>query len=243
MLQNNHYISFTLTPDADHPLNLNGAVFTFAVSREGNATASRDYTVFTSINGFTSDQAVSTQTHASNPSDFVILNFTFSGSEYEAVSAPVEVRIYPHNGSWGRNLSFRQFALYHPAPQGVPDPQPSGYEIWAAINGITGDMDAIYGGIPHLVRYAFGGNAETRLSDIVPSVQVQSYGLNGLQFTIQFQRVDDPLIRYEIWFSEDLENWGYEPVWSDTGWGPQSIQIQVPDAASGFIRMAIHYGP
>lgn len=218
VLANNHYVSLTVAPLQDSALHLDGATFRVAVSRQNNAAASY-YTVFTSVDGFTSGSEVGTEVHPGPATDFITMTYTFSGPHYDHLTAPVEFRIYPHEANWGRNLIFRDFALFGGAVVPEGHEPPTLYDAWAdGFNLSKADpmADPDRDGVPNLLEYALGGNPTTPGRAHLPAMgQVDIAGEDHL--TLTFQRIADPDLVYEVWASTDLVDWGEEPVWFSTG--------------------------
>lgn len=96
------------------------------------------------------------------------------------------------------------------------EPDPDAYATWAAEHNIVGGPEALTGGIANLLRYAFGGNATTPISDLQPQLSAHS-SPDGLTLEVSFKRVDDPRLTYRLWISSDLTEWGPEPHWSGSG--------------------------
>ncbi|MCC5848344.1 MAG: hypothetical protein JJU29_09635, partial [Verrucomicrobia bacterium] len=88
--------------------------------------------------------------------------------------------------------------------EGSSDP----YETWALENDIGGSPTDLTDGVPNLLRYALGGDAETPASAflLVPT-------LSGSGMSLFFPRVEDDTLTYEIWATDDLNDWGEEPEW------------------------------
>jgi hypothetical protein len=233
-LANNQFIGFTLTPAPGTSLNLDGARLSFSVSRQ-NSTAASHFAVFSSVDGFAEGHQLAIGVHSAAPAEFVTLSFTLSGSRFTALTTPIEFRIYPHNASWSRTLSFRDFALVRDVPVA---PQPSLFEQWATQQGLTGGPLAVSGGITHLMRYALGGSANSTADALLPQF-VATHSADGLSFAVTLHRIADPALRYALWFSPNLTDWGHSPVWSALGGNPSTINIQVPSATRGFMRLSI----
>lgn len=130
VLEHNHYIGFTVTPGAGMLLHLDGAEFRFAVSRQNNNAATL-YSVFSSVDGFSLGAEIGTEEHPGPATDLITMSYSFNGSQFNHLTGPLEIRIYPHNSTWGRNLSFRDFALFNGtiAPEGEGPPPPAAYTV------------------------------------------------------------------------------------------------------------------
>jgi PKD repeat protein len=115
---------------------------------------------------------------------------------------------------------------------------PDAYAEWVVANNITGGPDDLTGGIANLLRYAFGGDAGTPLAELLPQLQTSATG-EGLILTVSFNRIDDPLVRYAVWTSTDLADWGAAPAWEQYGLGPGSVELQFPGAGRAFLRLEV----
>lgn len=105
----------------------------------------------------------------------------------------------------------------------------SSYEVWAA-QLPRGERTKAHQheGIPNLLRYALGGTAATPLSHLQLRVQTLP---NSVQVT--FNRIADPTLTYELWRSEDLQDWGLQPVWTSTGAHNIAGEITFTDSLPG----------
>ncbi|MCC5841037.1 MAG: glycoside hydrolase family 9 protein [Opitutales bacterium] len=123
------------------------------------------------------------------------------------------------------------------------EPEPADlYATWAAANDIVGGMTDETGGVSNLLRYALGGHADTPLSTLIPQMQTNVDPL-GLTLRLTFYRIDDPLVNYAVWYSEDLSDWGSAPLWEDVGapdGTPGFFHFEVPTtSARGFLRLEV----
>ncbi|MCC5841827.1 MAG: PKD domain-containing protein [Opitutales bacterium] len=123
------------------------------------------------------------------------------------------------------------------------EPEPADlYADWAAANDIVGGMADETGGVSNLMRYALGGNADTPLSALIPQMQTEVDPL-GLILSLTFYRIDDPLVNYAVWFSEDLADWGASPIWDDFGAHegvPGFFMIEISTLHDrGFLRLEV----
>lgn len=126
----------------------------------------------------------------------------------------------------------------------LEDPQEAqdGYAAWAAAHNITGGPEDETGGVTNLMRYALGGDATTAAGDLLPQLQ-STTDVDGLTLSLTFHRINDPMLTYSIWFSEDLVDWGTEPVWQGDGANegvPGLFEVSVPAFAErGFLRLEV----
>ena len=114
------------------------------------------------------------------------------------------------------------------------NPEVDAYLEWAMQRPVGQRAEEqVFGGIPNLLRYALGGAAES-FGPMVPlQLETTSSGAE-----IHFHRIDDPLLAYEIWQSEDLLDWGTEPVWSGTGSGSVPVLLET-SAPRAFYRLVV----
>lgn len=113
---------------------------------------------------------------------------------------------------------------------------PPGYAFWSLQlpAGERGKLDGT-DGVPNLLRYALGG---------APDQPVSRFRLQGQALTsgmqLNFPRIADANVVYEIWASEDLEDWGTQPVWSGTGQGPDALWLENPPP-QWFLHLRVRY--
>jgi hypothetical protein len=116
------------------------------------------------------------------------------------------------------------------------------FSDWVAENNITGGPADTTGGVANLMRYALGGDARTPSSELLPQVQ-SVLDPEGLVLSLTFERINDPQVSYAVWYSEDLDDWGSEPVWQDDGAHggvPGPFEVTVPTSAErGFLRLEV----
>ena len=116
------------------------------------------------------------------------------------------------------------------------------YADWVVTNNIQGGPDDATGGVANLMRYALGGDATTPAADLLPQMQ-SALDAEGLVLSLAFHRIDDPQVSYAVWYSEDLLDWGTEPVWQGTGAHegvPGPYEVSVPAFAErGFLRLEV----
>jgi hypothetical protein len=118
------------------------------------------------------------------------------------------------------------------------------YADWAAANNITGGLADETGGVANLLRYALGGGGTTPLAGLLPDMQ-STPTVDGLTLSLTFHRIDDDAVTYAVWFSEDLVDWGTEPVWEATGAhegepGAYEVEVLVPAHGNrGFLRLEV----
>jgi uncharacterized repeat protein (TIGR02543 family) len=116
------------------------------------------------------------------------------------------------------------------------------YLAWVAANNIEGGPADATGGVANLVRYALGGDASTPAGELLPHIQ-SVLDPEGLVLSLTFERINDPQVSYAVWYSEDLADWGTEPVWQDSGAHggvPGPFEVTVPTSAErGFLRLEV----
>ncbi|MCC5839669.1 MAG: immunoglobulin domain-containing protein [Opitutales bacterium] len=110
----------------------------------------------------------------------------------------------------------------------------SGYDAWALQLPVgQRSKTHTFGGAPNLLRYALGGNASTPANALQLHMDTTPEGV-----LLDFPRVDDSALTYEIWWSPDLEDWGTSPVWSGVGFGPTPIFLEM-DTTRFFFRLQV----
>ncbi|MCD8481559.1 MAG: fibronectin type III domain-containing protein [Verrucomicrobia bacterium] len=124
----------------------------------------------------------------------------------------------------------------------LEDPQPvDPFAVWAASNGLPADRFAEQDGIPHLLRYALGGTRDSVVSALLPTLTL-SPADTGVMMYFSFDRINDASLRYSVWFSEDLLDWGESPVWegfgSPSAAGKTEISIHSL-SGSGFLKLHV----
>jgi hypothetical protein len=113
----------------------------------------------------------------------------------------------------------------------VPDDP---FAAWLAAGGLTGN-DALPGaaplgdGVPNLVKYALGGNANESGRHLLPVLDIATTGQNE-HLTFTFRRIADPSLTYEVWASNDLVSWGSTPIWSSTGTANTAAEVTVTES-------------
>ena len=88
------------------------------------------------------------------------------------------------------------------------------YSDWATANNIEGGPEDLTDGVPNLVRYAMGGDRDTPRAELLPQLRMDSDG-DEPGVIMSFHQIADPRLLYAVWWSEDLVNWGVEPIWSE----------------------------
>jgi hypothetical protein len=128
------------------------------------------------------------------------------------------------------------------AVSGDETPPSDAYADWVLANSIEGGPADTTGGVANLMRYALGGDASTPSSELLPQVQ-SVLDPAGLVLSLTFERINDPQVSYAVWYSEDLDHWGTEPVWQDSGAHggvPGPFEVSVPTSAErGFLRLEV----
>jgi PKD repeat protein len=128
------------------------------------------------------------------------------------------------------------------AVSGDEPPPSDAYADWVLANSIQGGPADTTGGVANLMRYALGGDASTPSSELLPQVQ-SVLDPEGLVLSLTFERINDPQVSYAVWYSEDLDDWGSEPVWQDDGAHggvPGPFEVTVPTSAErGFLRLEV----
>lgn len=93
----------------------------------------------------------------------------------------------------------------------------------------TADPDG--DGMPNLIEYALGGLPTTAGGTTMPVVQVSGVSPQSSYLTVNFRRIADPTLTYEVWASTDLVNWGSAPIWTSTGAQNTAGEITITDPA------------
>lgn len=116
------------------------------------------------------------------------------------------------------------------------------YAAWVDANAIAGGPADLTNGVPNLLRYALGGDAFTPASELAPQLRTGTT-VDGRSLHLTFHRIADPQLRYAVWFSEDLADWGAAPVWEATGAHegvPGEFEFPVPVPTDrGFLRLEV----
>lgn len=160
--------------------------------------------------------------------------------------ARVRVTVTPENpivyviqgGPAAANNEFDYHTLAAVQIVAVIDP----YAAWVDANAIAGGPADLTNGVPNLLRYALGGDAFTPASELQPQLRTETT-VDGRTLHLTFHRIADPQLRYAVWFSEDLLNWGTEPAWQATGAHegvPGEFEVPVPVPTDrGFLRLEV----
>lgn len=95
------------------------------------------------------------------------------------------------------------------------------------------DFDADADGLANLMEYALGGNPNSPVDPPAPRLTPTE----PHAFALQFQRIADPDLIYQVWFSEDLKDWGNAPLWESTGTANESGMVEVDPGDSSLARL------
>ncbi|MCC5841651.1 MAG: PKD domain-containing protein [Opitutales bacterium] len=116
------------------------------------------------------------------------------------------------------------------------------YAAWVDANAIAGGPADLTNGVPNLLRYALGGDAFTPMGELQPQLRSKTTP-EGRTLTLRFHRINDPQVRYAVWFSEDLSDWGEAPVWEAFGAPsgvPGPFEVTQPSTGDrGFLRLEV----
>jgi hypothetical protein len=111
-------------------------------------------------------------------------------------------------------------------------------------DGLDGpEDDADRDGIRNLLEYALQTNpmAGHGLEDALHK------SISGNRLTLTFQQIDDPYLRYAVWASSDLSDWGTDPIWTSSGPANQNRLMIVEDAqavppnGARFLRIEVSF--
>ena len=136
------------------------------------------------------------------------------------------------------------FDRFEAALRLLPATSADGFVDWAAANNLTGGPTGTTGGLEHLLRYALGGDATTPAGDLLP-VLGRVPTETGARLSLTFARIADPELTYAVWASDDLIDWGTEPIWSSTGAENTPAAATIEDhldlspGAPRFLRLSI----
>lgn len=163
--------------------------------------------------------------------DVIYLNHTVTGSD------TYSFRLGPNSG-WTSTFNAIGIDVVN-----TLDIEPTdGYTAWATANNIAGGPNDLTGGVANLIRYALGATGTTPLGDLLPQLQSERTP-DGLSLSLTFHRIDDPELRYAVWYSEDLADWGEAPVWEAFGAHegvPGEFEVVVPtNADRAFLRLEV----
>ena len=116
------------------------------------------------------------------------------------------------------------------------------YANWVALHGISGGPADLTNGMANLLRYALGGDATIPPKDLRPDFSTGEVA-EGILLELTFHRIDDPLVHYAVWYSNNLVDWGSEPVWQDYGAeeneaGPFMV-VHPSGGERGFLRLVV----
>jgi len=118
----------------------------------------------------------------------------------------------------------------------------AGIDWQGADSGANADPDG--DGIANLLEYALSGNPLLGGGSILPAPGVDP---ESQRLTLTFARVADPALRYEVWASNDLSNWGASPIWTSTGAantpGAVTVTDTEPPATRRFLRLKVVQQP
>lgn len=109
------------------------------------------------------------------------------------------------------------------------------YAAWREANGLPTqsdapdlNSDADGDRTPDALEYALGG--DPRDPGSAPGVTITG-DAGGV--AIRFRRIADPALRYELWATEDLKEWGNGPIWASAGAGNVDGQVELrPDTGN-----------
>jgi len=121
------YFGFTISPDAGFEFDLNGGSIQFDYSVNSTNQA-RAVSVFTSVDGFAEGNVLQTFTgQNATPST---LTHTFSGAQYDNLTAPLEVRFYLHDAQFNTSSGTRYSIMDNVVLDGtisvIPEPGVAG---------------------------------------------------------------------------------------------------------------------
>ncbi|MCD8482296.1 MAG: hypothetical protein LR015_06290 [Verrucomicrobia bacterium] len=89
----------------------------------------------------------------------------------------------------------------------------------------TGEADDLSrDGMANLLVKALGGNPAIAGSAVRPAIQ--THHTYGNAFV--FNRIAEPMYLYEVWASEDLQDWGNHPVWTSFGDSNEQGLVEIP---------------
>jgi hypothetical protein len=93
--------------------------------------------------------------------------------------------------------------------------------------------------LPNLLEYAFGGRA--LVAD--PGLGLSATWTAQNLFAAVFPRIADPALRYEVWGTDDLFDWGAEPMWFSSGAenivGLVTVTNAMPAASRRFLHLRV----
>lgn len=114
------------------------------------------------------------------------------------------------------------------------------YSDWATAHDIEGGPEDLTDGVPNLVRYAMGGDLDTPQAELLPQLRMDPES-DAPGVIISFQRIADPRLRYAVWWSEDLVDWGIEPIWSENApEAPELHELMLQIISErGFLRLGV----
>lgn len=135
----------------------------------------------------------------------------------EAVTFRIYTRAYGSSDGWHRT----QVDQVEVTGTFLEEPDDL-YDLWVAENNIVGGPEDRTNGVPNLLRYALGGTGDSPAAEFRLNTHRTASGI-----TLDFPRIDDPRITYEIWSSTDLLDWGESPVWSEQGAGEGEVPIEI----------------
>jgi len=97
-INDNEYVTFTITPKTGSKLNLNSAAVTFKVKLDQQEQSPSKFSVLTGIQGFTVGNEIytttSTDVNNHNISTEQPITFNFPATGYDNITVPLEVRVY-----------------------------------------------------------------------------------------------------------------------------------------------------
>ena len=132
-ITDNQYITFSLTPKPLSILNLNSSTVTFNV-KLNSGHAPKNYSVFTSLKGFSSGNEVYTsQTLGQSTNVDQLITFNFPASGYDNIKTAVEIRVYLHNA----NYAFHTTSITGWTMTGVIQNAPADTEIPTSPTAVT----------------------------------------------------------------------------------------------------------
>jgi hypothetical protein len=224
--------------------DLTGITTCFGWNTTGGGRSNQGYEILVSFVDGTSESLAGPEHWEPNedPAEFwTTVSFTPMDSEYLARGVKSVSFDITNGGNAGPTLVAREFDIFG-------TPTFTALEEWRFVNfgtygnfGNAGDdYDADFDGVSNLLEYATGLNpndaSDSRILELKHSLSSPG------ELEISFDTIDDSSLRYTLQESDTLLPDDWDPIWSGTGSGDETIVIPQsawPDLNACFFRLEV----